>query len=54
MTARMSTEKHGKRRKIFHHRGPSAAEPQPKCLNFEEVNHKDTKKKSFLSVFVPS
>nr|VFJ71157.1 MAG: hypothetical protein BECKFM1743A_GA0114220_105781 [Candidatus Kentron sp. FM]VFJ71505.1 MAG: hypothetical protein BECKFM1743C_GA0114222_106001 [Candidatus Kentron sp. FM]VFK18926.1 MAG: hypothetical protein BECKFM1743B_GA0114221_105841 [Candidatus Kentron sp. FM] len=21
----------------------SAAEPQPKCLNFEEMNHKDTK-----------
>nr|VFJ46077.1 MAG: hypothetical protein BECKFM1743C_GA0114222_100349 [Candidatus Kentron sp. FM]VFJ73026.1 MAG: hypothetical protein BECKFM1743A_GA0114220_106842 [Candidatus Kentron sp. FM]VFK20516.1 MAG: hypothetical protein BECKFM1743B_GA0114221_107032 [Candidatus Kentron sp. FM] len=25
----MSTEKHGKRRKILHHRGHSAAKPQP-------------------------
>nr|VFJ59151.1 MAG: hypothetical protein BECKFM1743A_GA0114220_102319 [Candidatus Kentron sp. FM] len=25
------------------HGNHSAAEPQPKCLNFEEMNHKDTK-----------
>nr|VFJ61098.1 MAG: hypothetical protein BECKFM1743A_GA0114220_102786 [Candidatus Kentron sp. FM] len=29
--------------RFLNHRGHSAAEPQPKCLNFEEVNHKDTK-----------
>nr|VFJ64047.1 MAG: hypothetical protein BECKFM1743A_GA0114220_103471 [Candidatus Kentron sp. FM] len=28
---------------IFIHERRSAAKPQPKCLNFEEVNHKDTK-----------
>uniref|UniRef100_A0A450S0B7 Restriction endonuclease n=2 Tax=Candidatus Kentrum sp. FM TaxID=2126340 RepID=A0A450S0B7_9GAMM len=38
--ARKNTERE---EKFFNHRGHSAAEPQPKCLNVEEVNHKDTK-----------
>nr|VFJ45676.1 MAG: hypothetical protein BECKFM1743A_GA0114220_1002815 [Candidatus Kentron sp. FM]VFJ46626.1 MAG: hypothetical protein BECKFM1743C_GA0114222_100381 [Candidatus Kentron sp. FM]VFK06854.1 MAG: hypothetical protein BECKFM1743B_GA0114221_1002614 [Candidatus Kentron sp. FM] len=37
------TELREREERFFNHRDPSAAKPQPKCLNFEEVNHKDTK-----------
>nr|VFJ66579.1 MAG: hypothetical protein BECKFM1743A_GA0114220_104194 [Candidatus Kentron sp. FM]VFJ66601.1 MAG: hypothetical protein BECKFM1743C_GA0114222_104304 [Candidatus Kentron sp. FM]VFK16462.1 MAG: hypothetical protein BECKFM1743B_GA0114221_104194 [Candidatus Kentron sp. FM] len=39
----LSTKGTEREERFFNHRGHSAAEPQPKCLNFEEVNHKDTK-----------